>query len=351
MQNRHIGLGDLVLSTGAVYELANKYPNINFTYLSIPAGQEILSNYPANVKVVVFENKLFLYGNGRRKYIRQFIKANWYGIIKNIIKLRKEKYDLALTNRSSTIEFIFMLLYGAKFRLGFPTYAGENILTHKLARQIGHEHVALEWSDIVEYLTHEGKYIRPVLFPSQKEIDKFKNNLISTFNWDTSLPSILIHNGASTPVRKWGIDNYCEVINMLEKHNKFNRIWFGDDAEVNIIRKYFGNKEVVMNYNGPLRQLIYAIYISNIFLGNDSGPMHIAAAMDKIILAIYGPTLTNLYGPFTDKSHVLQKDVCQYRPCFDQCKYNTPICMDAIKIDHVFKLLMKLFALSSVKDQ
>ena len=92
LQNRHIGIGDLVLSTGAIYELANKYPHIIFTYLSIPAAKEIFSNYPTNVKVIVFENKLFLYGNNIGKNIRQFIKANWYGIIKNIIKLRKEKY-------------------------------------------------------------------------------------------------------------------------------------------------------------------------------------------------------------------------------------------------------------------
>ena len=86
-----------------------------------------------------------------------------------------------------------------------------------------------------------------------------------------------------------------------------------------------------------LRQLIGLILFCNLFICNDGGPMHIAAALNVPTVAIFGPSNPDWFRPYGKKHRVVFKTTCPYHPCSEYCKFNSPMCMDNISVDDVMR--------------
>ena len=65
----------------------------------------------------------------------------------------------------------------------------------------------------------------------------------------------------------------------------------------------------------------------DLLLCNDSGPGHIAAACGRPAIPIFGPTDPDWFRPWGDQHHLVIRDICPWRPCFDYCKFSEPYCM------------------------
>ena len=162
--NRHVGIGDIVLSTGFVYTISKKQPQIEIICLVKELHQYLFQNFPSNVKVVVYNNRVWVNNDlPLIKKICSYLSFLNYSLIKHILLMRKQKIDLMVTNRSGTIDFLFMWLYGAKFRLGFPTRYGKFFLTHRIERVYEKQHIGLEWQQLFEYLTGNKVTIKPTI--------------------------------------------------------------------------------------------------------------------------------------------------------------------------------------------
>jgi heptosyltransferase-2 len=119
---------------------------------------------------------------------------------------------------------------------------------------------------------------------------------------------------------------------------------FGGPGETNIaadIEKHL--KDNCLNLAGKtgMRELMSLIRRCNFFITNDSGPMHIAAAFDIPLVAVFGPTDHATTSPFTEKAVIVRKDFecapCKLREC--------PIdhrCMDSIEVSDVVQAALSL---------
>ncbi|MDG6996869.1 MAG: glycosyltransferase family 9 protein [Nitrososphaerota archaeon] len=338
--NRHEGIGDVVLATGAILGLAKFFPDTRFTVVVSERNQYIFDHFPENVEIVSFENPYFADASASDfQKVKAFFKSRWLSVAKNILQLRRRHFKLAVGVREGTTDFLLMRMYGAQNRMGFPTERGEGLLTHPVEKDIPAIHMAARWQKIYTTLTGDSSIVRPTIIPRKSDMQKLLEELSGHEKWDVGLPTLLVHTGASTPLRKWEISNFCKAVLELKGHKSFNTIWFCQEDEASTVADLIGKGEIVFDFSHPLGFLIAAIQISDVFLGNDSGPMHIAAACDKAVVAVFGPTLPELYGPYSDKSLVVNENVCKYHPCHDNCKFSTPICMASVAVANVSRAL------------
>ncbi|HUR57472.1 MAG TPA: glycosyltransferase family 9 protein, partial [Opitutaceae bacterium] len=72
------------------------------------------------------------------------------------------------------------------------------------------------------------------------------------------------------------------------------------------------------------------------FIGNDSGPGHLAALLGVPTFSLFGPSLPELFSPQHSGAEWLEGAPCDFRPCWDNCRYAEPHCIRAITTDAVW---------------
>ncbi|HYP12590.1 MAG TPA: glycosyltransferase family 9 protein [Bryobacteraceae bacterium] len=112
----------------------------------------------------------------------------------------------------------------------------------------------------------------------------------------------VLHPFAATPAKTWPAERFIAIATLLQTHHGIEpRIIAGpgdDAAEFSAFRVD----------RLPLRQSIQIIAGASLFIGNDSGPAHIAAAFGVPVIAIFGPSDNRIWAPWRTESEVLKKD-------------------------------------------
>jgi ADP-heptose:LPS heptosyltransferase len=190
---------------------------------------------------------------------------------------------------------------------------------------------------LLKELDIEPRFLRPelpVTKGDEEQISKFINK-----NANPSLPIIIIHPGTSKfgSFKQWLPRNYSLLADMILEKYEANIIftWGSDEfGAIKEIVKNMKHKAVPACETSSIKQLIQLIKRSSLFIGGDTGPLHIASIMDIPVVGIYGPKDPVIYGPYNEKSIVIKKDVpcspCKKRTCGD------PICMASITPEEVF---------------
>ena len=166
---------------------------------------------------------------------------------------------------------------------------------------------------------------------NKKNID----NLLKKFNIGKKdfLVGFGVGAAESAKSRIWPLNNYAELCNNILINKKNKIIFIGDKDEDELIKKIQnGIKEKNRTFNTAglfnLNELFYLIEKCNLFIGNDAGPMHIAAAQDVKTIGLFGPNLPVRFGPYGKKNVSIYKGHnCQYSPCINVHKGQVPDCL------------------------
>lgn len=127
-----------------------------------------------------------------------------------------------------------------------------------------------------------------------------------------------IHVGATKAYKQWPPKNYAIIADWLAKQG-LHVIFIGagkvDTDTIDEVQKHCLHKHFSLCNQLSLRQLITLFQQCQLFLGNDSGPMHLAAAAGARVHAIFGPSNDTLWRPLGDKSQVIRHPI----PCESNC--------------------------------
>ena len=308
------GIGETVLTLPAIEALRLKYPQSRIEILTTSRNKD-----------VYFENK----------NINDTIQAklNPFSIIWFILK-NFRKYELAIDmeeylNISSIITF-----FASKFSVGFSHESRSKLYTVKVAYN-DKQHAALTFLDLIKAIgtQYELKKLPGLNFSSKdkKFVDNFlKKNKIKKGDF---LACVAPGAAESAKSRMWPHERYAELCDeMLARHN-IKIIFAGTQNESELIDeiiKKIEHKERAINSAGKvsLIQLFYLVSKCRIFIGNDSGPMHIAAAQGVKTLGLFGPNLPQRFGPFGEGNVGLYKGYnCEFSPCVNVHKGQVPDCL------------------------
>ena len=191
--------------------------------------------------------------------------------------------------------------------------------------------------------------------PDDRGIEVFWDKSVEA-KWATLFPKegqetqplrIGINPGADRPEKRWSPENHASVADRLSELRGAKIFVFGGPGEEHLAdRIEKAMKHPVTNLAGKLslNELAYVISRLDLFVTNDSGPMHIAAAVKTPVVALFGPEDPVYTRPYTspDLYRIVQKEL-DCRPCTNK-RCDRPICMESLKPEDVLQACLELLA-------
>lgn len=157
------------------------------------------------------------------------------------------------------------------------------------------------------------------------------------------MPRVVIHLGAGNRFRDWGRDNFQALIRRLDARRIPVFLIGGSGEEISRAAS-FADIACVHDFSGPLsiRDMLALIAGASAYVGADSGPLHLASLTATPLVALYGPNLAAISGPWRkERVEIVQLEMgC--RPCSQRrCGYDTIRCMRNIGVDRVYEAVSK----------
>lgn len=307
------GLGDLCFSTTFLREAVEQY---DIWVVAKPYARELLSATYPSLRFVNFNAPWTAY---RGKY--KLWRWSWRELSSVIWQLRKERFDFAVSARSDPRDHWLMWMAGARKRFGYLHAGSQVFLTNLLTRKKAKQHKVEDWRECAAAL---GLRASAASAPHLECSAYTQEQSVKAKLLQIEKPIICLHAGARIPVRRWPEDYFSQIVMELRKEFDFHLLLIPD------LDGY--GRELVPLADTVLEQLsisdlVQVLGKSDLVLCNDSGPQHIAAACGRPAIAIFGPTDPEWFRPWGAAHHVVIRDICPYRPCFDYCRFKEPYCM------------------------
>ncbi|MDQ6873234.1 MAG: glycosyltransferase family 9 protein [Gemmatimonadota bacterium] len=317
------GIGDVVLATPLLQALRANFPRASITLLAKTHALPLLEHSGLADDIISFDFPWTAH-KGEGKYSPARYKM---GELRRLIqRLRARQFDVSLDARRDIRSNVITYLAGARRRIGYDFGGGAHLLTDVLASGAQDAHKVDDWLELLGPLgIPAGESFRPRLAvtPAEREQARAALRLVGVTG---SRPIIGVHPGASHAVRRWKAERFSEVIDSLIARNDSDVVLFeGAGADSGI-----AGARTVPRMRTGLRELMALITQCDLLVCSDSGPMHLAGALGVPVTALFGPQRSEWYGPRGELDSVVRVDVMPCRPCFDECIFASPICMDGI---------------------
>ena len=293
-------IGDTILSSGAINHIINQNQEAKLTFVVGPTAAPLLKNYKNIENIIIFK---------KRK-----LNLHWLDIFQKTYSI---KWDIIVDFRSSALS---LLLKNNKKYIFKKLHSIHHI--QQLNSSFGFE-------------------CSNLLIPSSDdEANKVNNHL------DNSFKHVVIFPGGNWTPKLWSAENYNETMKLLiDKYDKIKFIIVGSLKEKN---KFYNllikdiKEDLIIDLFGHNLTLTSAyMKKSDVFIGNDSGLMHLAVASKLRVISLFGPTNDLVYGHHDDKNIVIRtKENYDY---FKSLKINeNKSYMSSIKPEIVFKECEKI---------
>lgn len=350
-------MGDIVHGLPVAAMLKERLPGLELSWMVEPAGIPLLEGNPAVDRVLVFPKK---------KWLQQLRSVSGMGATAAEARLffaglKKLQFDAAIDLQGLFKSSLLGFLSGANIRLGFKgTREGaDRLLTH-----------AFDSGDYFAYGTHvvdmnlrladyacrlllkestpddflPGKsYINdPVRFPLPappvETLERMRALL--DFGQAADSPIIALIPGTTWVTKIWPVDKWIALSRLLLEKTKGPLLLLGAASELEMnaaIALALGDRVLNLTGNTQITELLAIFQMTDIVIGADTGPLHLAAALGKPrVLSVFGSTPPERNGPYgTQCSTVSLKLDCQ--PCFKKiCPLGTLACLKDLSPEFVF---------------
>ncbi len=333
-------IGDVVLALPAIQALRRRFPDARFTAVAKPPAEELLETHPAVDSVI------------RLPYTSKDSVLDRWVFARN---LRKYQFDLGVVFPNSLGSALSVFLSGAKFRFGYGTERRSLFLTHALPVDARRKRTAYR----VDYFHH---ILAPLdVGPPPSSFDPLVRGngarRIETWFREAGLGKkefvVVVHPGTSKPQRAWHSERYGILCQKLIKDYGIKIVLLGTDRErplLERVRRFCaeGSAHIVSDLSLP--DIAALIGQCHLFVGNDSGMMHLAALVGTPVVGIFGPGCPETSGPYLvpEKLEVVTKrypcSPCRQR-FFKECRpspHNKPYCLEDISVKDVAEAVDRL---------
>ena len=325
-------IGDVLLATPVFSNLKQAYPNTELHALCGKWSSVILENHPDIDKVIEYNSPVFCRSESPTslKQVRKLSK-----------QLRHQKYDLLIELRGDWRIIWFSVLKGSSRRL---CRASLQIASKLGIKRFSSIHEASRNLDILRHVGIQTPIHNPT-FSISTENKQWTTTFLAEQDIKHDVPIVTIHPGSPVDTKRWMPERFAELADWLIDHNQAQILFVGVPDEIPIISQIQASMEQEsINIAGmtTIPQLASILEKSSMFIGNDSGPMHLAAAVGTPTIGIYGPGDPKRFGPIGEKCNTIQKKR-DCSPCkSDICIFGDEGCMGKIQVKDVIDTIKKL---------
>ncbi len=286
-------LGDTIMATPTIEEIIKKYPQSKITFFGSFVSTEAMKSHPNSSEVILDESKK---STSRLLWLHAMVKQLY-------------SFDTAISFRSS---------FNSKFLLWF--LKAQKKIQYKKNKYTGHQ--------VEKYA--KSLHVKPI------DLKLYQKPYIFT------RPTIGINPGATYgSAKRWYPKEFAKVANHFSKTHDI--VIFGGPDEIKIANEVENLIETkVTNLAGKtdITTLIEKVAGLSLFITNDSGPMHIAAAYKVPTVALFGPTKHDETSQWNNPNGYIISHDLECAPCMERnCPLKHHECMKSIKADEVITLL------------
>ncbi|MCA6084687.1 glycosyltransferase family 9 protein [Candidatus Endomicrobiellum agilis] len=325
-------IGDIVFSIPVLSAIKKRYPYARLSWIVDERCVEILDGNP-------FLENIFIWD-------RRQISFKYYKNLRQC--LREQKFDLSIDLHGLAKSAMLVKLAGAKFKIASSSTNGMREFSWLFSKEIKSRqkcHCVERHFEVAKYLDCVDEKSYPIVIPEEN----FKSVRQKLLKENVNLEKIIgIHPGGGWVSRRWGSHKFAGLAGKLKNELDADIVFVGGKeggaSEKGLneeIVSVVGVKTTDMTGKFTLKELCAFLKMCRVFVGSESGPMHIATAFDTQAVAILGPTDAKLTGPYKGNTKIIQHQVdCQ--PCRNRnCK--STICMRSITVSEVFEEVKKKY--------
>jgi ADP-heptose:LPS heptosyltransferase len=332
-------IGDVVLSTPVIRALRRVFPDATLTYLVERDAAAVVAGNRDLDRIIVVERT-----RGLRRVLDD-VKLAW--------QLRRDRYDVVIDMHGGPRSSWLTLTTGAPQRIGYDMPGRQWMYTRTIprARELRPRHSVLNQWDLLEGIEGwPGEAADPardaVAMPVDPDADR---RIVARLRAAGVAPGhqlIVLHVSASNPFRRWPEPAFAEVVASLISQSPDRRVILSSGpsdrlaadrivAAARALLPDAARAQVIDFGEFDLAELRALVERSGLFIGGDTGPLHVAATTTTPVVAIYGPTLPARSTPWRDPSipsESIEIAGLPCRPCDQRvCAPGDYRCLTAIK--------------------
>ena len=290
-------IGEVLLSTVVMEEIKNNFPDARFVYVTSSSSKEVLLNRNEIDDILIFDT---------------MCKKSWKEVYRLARELKEKKLDAIFVLNPHKLLHLAAFISGVKIRVGYRRKWGKILLTNSINDyRDSAQKSEIEYSqDLLKSVGIKTTKTNPKIVLTDNEKKDGKKILYSSgVKFDA--PLIAIHPMTSNLIKTWGEGKYREIIRRVQTELEADIVIVGAESEREDINQIISGvlpEERNLAGKTSLRELASILQDVDIFLGNDSGPMHIASTGRAHIIAIFnldGGSSPLRWGPVTDNFSIL----------------------------------------------
>ena len=349
-------IGDVVFTTPAIRAIRRRFPDCRLAYVVEPEAEAVVAGNGHLDEVIVAARPKGL--------------ARLTGDLSLARRLRRARYDVAIDFHGGPRSSLLTLATGAPMRIGYTVPGRSWSYTHRIprSRELRRRHSVVNQWDLLAPLgigPPDPRYDATEMPENSDGAARVAARLAAAGCGDQD-PLVVLHVSAGNPFRRWPAASFTELVTRLvsASESRWVMVTSGPsdmEAAARVSRDAREHvdaraaRRVIHAGDLDLPELRALIGRASLFIGGDSGPLHIAGTTTTPIVGLYGPTLPARSAPWRDPALVaeaVELPDLACRPCDQRvCVTNDFRCLATISVDAVYAAVERALARSAARAE
>lgn len=331
------GLGDAVLASGCLKAVIEHLPNARVDVLVSPRSRSVVEILAPGLNLIDFDNPIYRLRDGR--------STQWSASRATIRELRRRNYDLCIDFQGDFANAWAMRAMRARYRVGHATMGGGFFLTHPVPRDPECRSAVDINAEALGPLGIVAGDVTPRL-----TLPDGAQNAADALLAECGLTAgsyIVVAPGALLRWKTWPASSFAQLSRTVLGGRGWRTLIVGGPADVSVsneVAEAIGPSAVNRAGRVPLGVTLGLIRQAVAFVGNDSGLVHAARALDVPTVQVFGPGIPERFG-YIHPRHANVFEDCDPLKCGPyRCATPENWCMGRITPERVYKELLRILA-------
>ncbi|MDF2572350.1 MAG: rfaF [Sporomusa sp.] len=328
-------IGDVIHALPVAPALKKCFPQAKITWVVEQPAYDLLTNNQYIDEIIVFEKSKFKSLSGFTRNAPSFIRS-----------LRDRQFDLSLDLQGLLKSAAISYLSGAPRRLVYCNAREySDVIGHKVCGPNSGGHIVERYLDVVRELGCKIDQPEFILNTTEKEA-ALAGAISKQAGLDLNKPYIVLMPGTNWPNKCWPIDNFTQLAGKLFEE-KLIPVFVGGNADKTAMHEIISKSTILpvdLTGKTSLKQLAHIVRNAKAIVAGDTGPMHLAAAVNTPVVALFGPTDPERNGPY-GVGHIVLTVGHSCQGCWRRQCPEGKDCLANIGVKEVFEAVKKIVRL------